>query len=323
VWSAAVDGPVNCGFTIAIFVTAIAAIIGIVTRRGVVARLAHVAPGMLTAIGVLGTFVGILDGLLQFNVADISGSVPGLLDGMKTAFVTSVLGTGTGLVVKFAAAMSAKPENTAGPKDVEDVVTLLDSIRQETTTSRLELVSALDRMRTALSGDSESSLVTQIQRLRTDVTDDIKASRQSNEGKIASIADEIRKISKNLAEDTTEVFVQALERAIRDFNQRITEQFGENFKHLNTAVGRLLEWQQTYREQMQANGEALREGAAGIQAVRGGMEAIASKADSLVSAAAAMHSLLDGIGKTRSELDARLQAFSVVRPVVETADCVG
>ena len=40
------------------------------------------------SLGILGTFSGIVIGLIGFNVNDIPGSVPTLLDGLKFAFIT-------------------------------------------------------------------------------------------------------------------------------------------------------------------------------------------------------------------------------------------
>ena len=51
-----------------------------------------VMPGLLTTIGVVGTFVGIFIGLLDFDVENIDESVPALLSGLKLAFFTSILG---------------------------------------------------------------------------------------------------------------------------------------------------------------------------------------------------------------------------------------
>ncbi|OAD20090.1 membrane protein containing DUF1566 [Candidatus Thiomargarita nelsonii] len=45
-------------------------------------------------IGVLGTFVGIVLGLLDFDTQNITKSVPPLLEGLKLAFLTSILGLG-------------------------------------------------------------------------------------------------------------------------------------------------------------------------------------------------------------------------------------
>ena len=47
---------------------------------------------IIISIGIFGTFLGILIGLIQFQVHDITGSVPKLLEGLKISFITSVLG---------------------------------------------------------------------------------------------------------------------------------------------------------------------------------------------------------------------------------------
>lgn len=51
-------------------------------------KAAHNDPTILTTIGILATFCGVAIALLQFNTADIQGSVPSLLNGLKTAFVS-------------------------------------------------------------------------------------------------------------------------------------------------------------------------------------------------------------------------------------------
>ena len=45
--------------------------------------------------------------------------------------------------------------------------------------------------------------------------------------------------------------VEAIETVIGEFNVKINEQFGENFKKLNEAVGKLLEWQENYYKQIE------------------------------------------------------------------------
>ena len=44
-----------------------------------------------TTLGILGTFIGILIGLIGFDTSNISTSVPELLGGLKTAFITIIL----------------------------------------------------------------------------------------------------------------------------------------------------------------------------------------------------------------------------------------
>ena len=47
---------------------------------------------IILTIGVLGTFVGIFVGLLDFDINSMENSIPPLLDGLKIAFYTSIVG---------------------------------------------------------------------------------------------------------------------------------------------------------------------------------------------------------------------------------------
>lgn len=64
-------------------------------------RIIDSIPQILSTLGVLGTFMGITQGLLDFNVDDINGSIPKLLDGLKTAFFTSICGMTTSAILRF------------------------------------------------------------------------------------------------------------------------------------------------------------------------------------------------------------------------------
>jgi biopolymer transport protein ExbB/TolQ len=46
----------------------------------------------LTIVGVLGTFIGILLGLWNFDYVNVENSLPSLLGGLNTAFITSIAG---------------------------------------------------------------------------------------------------------------------------------------------------------------------------------------------------------------------------------------
>ncbi|MBL3601400.1 MAG: MotA/TolQ/ExbB proton channel family protein [gamma proteobacterium endosymbiont of Lamellibrachia anaximandri] len=64
-------------------------------------RFTAYTPNLLTSIGILGTFVGIVIGLLAFDPADIDNSISLLLDGLKTAFITSLAGMGLSIIYKI------------------------------------------------------------------------------------------------------------------------------------------------------------------------------------------------------------------------------
>ena len=65
------------------------------------ATLAELIPGLLTSLGILGTFMGLSRGLSSLNFADASqliAGIPDLLGGMRFAFGTSVAGISCSLV---------------------------------------------------------------------------------------------------------------------------------------------------------------------------------------------------------------------------------
>ena len=65
------------------------------------AQLAEVIPGLLTSLGILGTFIGLMRGLGGLDVSDAAKtmeSIPQMIGGMTFAFTTSIVGIGCSLI---------------------------------------------------------------------------------------------------------------------------------------------------------------------------------------------------------------------------------
>jgi hypothetical protein len=62
---------------------------------------------IIVSIGIFGTFIGIVVGLVNFNTSNIVASVPFLLEGLKFAFITSIIGMGLSI---FLSVLQAQPE---------------------------------------------------------------------------------------------------------------------------------------------------------------------------------------------------------------------
>jgi len=56
--------------------------------------------------------------------------------------------------------------------------------------------------------------------------------------------------AKHMTENNQKAFIEALRKAMEDFNTNLTEQFGDNFKHLNQGVEKLVTWQAQYKEEL-------------------------------------------------------------------------
>lgn len=74
------------------------------------AQLAELIPGLLTSLGILGTFMGLMQGLTSVDFSNAEGtiqSIPQLLGGMKFAFATSVAGIACSLAFNMLNRMAA------------------------------------------------------------------------------------------------------------------------------------------------------------------------------------------------------------------------
>jgi hypothetical protein len=185
-------------------------------------------PTILTTTGIFATFVGITFGLFKFDTNNIQGSVPTLLSGLQTAFVGSAFGVFWALSIKYRDYFFGS-RNAPGVVDSNLEVTAGDMVAQ------------LKEITRALVGGEEGSLISQLKLFRQDANDRLDALKIAQTEALAK-----------LSEMGSKALVEALRDVIKDFNQKITEQFGDNFKELNTAVGQLLTWQQQYKSQIES-----------------------------------------------------------------------
>ena len=73
-------------------------------------QLAELIPGLLTSLGILGTFMGLMQGLTSVDFSNAEGtiqSIPQLLGGMRFAFATSVAGITCSLIFNMLHRMAA------------------------------------------------------------------------------------------------------------------------------------------------------------------------------------------------------------------------
>ena len=169
-------------------------------------------PQLLVSIGILGTFLGIFISLIDFNVRNIEDSIEPLINGLKIAFVTSIVGM-------FYALFYRVYKSILPTKIIEQGATAED------------LLLKLSEIRDSISGDQDSSLFTQIQKLRTDTSDNLKDLNKS-----------FKEFAEKMAENNTKALIEAIEKVMKDFNTKINEQIGDNFKRLNEGVENLVVW---------------------------------------------------------------------------------
>ena len=201
------------------------------------------APTLLTTLGILGTFTGIIVGLLEFQVNAIDSSIGALLDGLKMAFVTSVVGMSLAFIYRIFANIwnpfaPAQKETTA--KELLDILVL------------------------------QHHALTQVQRSITDRNEQADAFQDR-------LLSQLTSFTQQLAETTTKEIVGALQSVVDQYNEHIKSQFGENFAKLDSGIGALLEWQEKNRDQMTVLMASIGQGADSMQAIDAALEGVTEK----------------------------------------------
>jgi ABC-type transporter Mla subunit MlaD len=203
------------------------------------------APAVLVSLGILGTFIGIVIGLLDFNAQDIKNSIEGLLDGLKTAFITSLVGMTLSIVLKaldtwwFAPARGkAEQPDSVTPEHIFGVMS-----------QQVKLLEALNH---SLAGSEEGSVAGQLKLLRSDMGDFRNGLDRGQREFQDKLFTHLVLFGEMLAQSATETVINALRQVIQDFNKHLVEQFGDNFKALNEGVGKMVDWQEQYKQHVEA-----------------------------------------------------------------------
>ena len=240
-------------------------------------------PALLTMLGIGGTFFGIAMGLLAFRSTDVQGSIPGLIDGIRTAVWASFAGVVCAIGLKLRYAFDTKLDSAEVAVDNDPVALEIRNLRK------------------ALIGDDESSIVTQM-----------KLGRLETNQRLDAIARSQDEFMKKMAEMSSKALVEALREVIADFNAKINEQFGDNFKQLNEAVGRLLTWQEQYKEQLD---ELIEAQDATAEQMRGAVDqykAALQSTESLIKVASDMRSMLNAVDAYKENLAANTEKLAAL-----------
>jgi len=229
-------------------------------------------PEVLTTVGITGCFLGIALALLNFDAANVSTSVPHLLEGVKTAFWASVSGVAGSLVIRLRHHLQkepiAMPQGAAKSASLDDVVNGL---------------SALQR---SLSGSEEGSLLTQLKLMRQEQTDEL--------GKLRISFDTF---AEKMTKDGSKALIDALREVIADFNAKINEQFGENFKQLNSAVELLVTWQRQYKDELDHMQAVQQSAASDLRGSADALSLMAERAGAFTQAATDLERILTGLAQ--------------------------
>lgn len=320
------------------------------------------APTLLTSVGILGTFTGIVVGLLSFNVSDIDGSIEHLLSGLKIAFITSLVGMLSSIILKFLTSSNIvsppRKEDVKEDISIKDLYSVMESQNKN-----------IIKVQELLSDSADSSLIGQIKLMRSDVSDNNKVVNKnlenlyeplkqlenkqdkqlellqqplnilSNIEKSIGLSNDLLKnlddnqvkaqiifhkfseelwtqlenFASILSKSATEQIIEALKDVIKEFNEKLTEQFGQNFKELNSAVKDLVVWQDNYKGQLSDMEKQFNQSVSSMSDMGKSMELISSSSKSIPESMGNLETIISTNQHQVDELSRHLEAFSEIR----------
>ena len=189
------------------------------SHRAFFRGLANNAPSLLTSLGITFTFMGVLRGLLDFDLNNIDVGITELLEGLKVAFISSVMGISLAFIFRLIQ-LNLRPAGAGAD--------LADIMRE-----------GFHDISQAIGGDQESSMVSQLEALQ-----------HSFDNKINQLIESFREFTQEVVDKGSEALLEALTGVIEDFNTKINDQLGNNFMRFNEAVSELVAWQEKNRLEM-------------------------------------------------------------------------
>ncbi len=165
-------------------------------------------PGVMTGLGILGTFIGLSLGLQHFSTgttAEVTNSIGPLMDGIKVAFHTSIYGLVFSLMFNYAYKRKLDEAENAVK---EFIVAYKKYVLPDTTTDGInklmelqqQQVTAIRRMTDRVSSDLQTMLDPQFERLNGTITDFGNMATRTQMDAMAMVVKEfIRQMNQSLA----------------------------------------------------------------------------------------------------------------------------
>lgn len=160
------------------------------------------SPILLTSLGILGTFTGVVAGLLNFDVNNIDGSITTLLGGMKTAFLTSVIGIFFSILLKIIYTLLTTKQSQEKNEEI-DIISVVNKIHllANNSSNQINVMQQISdnifAISNGLNNETENSLLGQIRLLRTDLLDNTKQLKNELTPMIANVEN----MAKSLGSD--------------------------------------------------------------------------------------------------------------------------
>lgn len=207
------------------------------------------SPGLMTGVGIIGTFSGLLLGLQNFKISKdndvVQQSLAGLLQGVQEAFIISGIAIAAAMLTTF----FEKKLTTSRYKQVEELCQLIDSLYNSGVGEEYlaELVSAAQTSATQAT-QLKDALITDFRSIMADLTQQHIAAinentakqqastEHSNQQMTNAIVDALKPIAeaaKSTSETNGDIVTRALTEALTAFAAKMEDIFGGQLKGMN------------------------------------------------------------------------------------------
>ena len=143
-----------------------------------------------------------------------------------------------------------------------------------------------------------------------DLINGLNSFAERNDAHNQELIGEFRDFAKTMAENNNKAFIQALNESMKDLNAQLTEQFGENFKELNRAVFKLVEWQENYKDIVIEVTETQKMIFAGMDKMKDDINSFANTGAKVVTIAESLNDTIDNTNRQSEELNRHLTSMA-------------
>lgn len=168
---------------------------------------------------------------------------------------------------------------------------------------------ALTPIQTSLA-DEQASVLTKFDTLTTTVSEKHDALKDKFETFSINVSETFSKLA-------TEELIKALESVIDEFNMNMVKQFGDNFRHLNEAVDRMVDWQKDHRENMEKLTEEFQVATESIERSRVSLENIVNSSSAIVERSDSIIACAEKLEPILHTMNGQLETFSELRQKAE------
>ena len=203
-------------------------------------------PGILTGLGIIGTFAGLLDGLLKFNPTSAASAVAGLkplLDGVAHAFIASAVAITAAMFVTFVSRLVLANFY----KQVEELNQCIDALYAtgagEEYLSRLVQASEKSEAHAA---QLKQALVEDLTKLMTNITErqiqaQVEASQRLGSIITGALEPPLKQMTdaiRTQSEGNTQAVSNTLETLLSGFMAKLEDTFGGQMRGINEQLTR-------------------------------------------------------------------------------------